>query len=101
MQAVTGVLQPVFLSLLTGIMFAIKHYNFPVPIPVKEPREFVKFAQKVTRPIGFKLAIALGLHAIAAMSVTHMELSEFCALHEKLMASVPAESAFELEEKKS
>lgn len=92
-QVSFGLLQPLVLVPASAFMFATRHFTYRLPSPLSSPKEFLKVCKQLYRPLKVPMTINVGLQAILAIFVTHMEENHFLYLQKAIMKPAdPVES---------
>lgn len=84
-QGVLGIGYPTVIAPLAAFMFATRHYTYRLPSITEEPIAVLKLWKKLTMPISGRLALAFGVHMIAAIILTYKEMENLYTVQNKLI----------------
>lgn len=85
LQVSFGLIQPLLLVPASAFMFATRHFTYRLPSPLTHTKDFVKVCKQLYRPLKVPMCINVGLQAILAIFITHMEENHFMYLQNAIM----------------
>lgn len=84
-QVCFGLIQPLLLVPASAFIFATRHFTYRLPSPYSNTKEFWKVCKQLYRPLKVPMAVNVGLQAMLAIFITHMEENHFLYLQTAIM----------------
>lgn len=91
LQLAVGVVQPFVLASASTLLFATRHFTYRFPAITSDPRGFLKFYLKITRPMAYPLMINFALQAILAQFITYKEREHFFTMQREMSKDIPCQ----------
>lgn len=92
LQLGVGIVQPFILASASTLMFATRHFTYRFPSIISDPKGFLKFYLKITRPMAYPIMINFALQAILVQFITYKEREHFFILQNEMAKDLPRDN---------